>query len=107
MKSDLPEKLRELAETLIGDDWEHPLTCVETCKSAADEIERLRAIVSVTADGVPVLRGDKIWFPGKDDPLIVGGRDILSINHFMAENDESSAEVSECYSTREAAKENQ
>lgn len=39
--TDLPEKLRALADTLVGDEWEHPIDAVETCRKAADEIERL------------------------------------------------------------------
>jgi hypothetical protein len=40
---DLPERLRDLAESLEGDDWEHPLLSQVTCRLAADEIERARA----------------------------------------------------------------
>jgi hypothetical protein len=41
--TDLPKKLRALADTLIGDEWQHPLAAVETCQQAADELERLMA----------------------------------------------------------------
>ena len=41
----LPERLRDLAETLCGCQWMHPLGSPATCNEAADEIERLRAIV--------------------------------------------------------------
>ena len=40
--TDLPERLRHLAESLEGDDWEHPITARDDCLRAADEIERLR-----------------------------------------------------------------
>gem|GEM_PF-5263512 len=42
--SDLPERLRALAASLEGDDWEHPITAREDCLRAAEELERLRAI---------------------------------------------------------------
>ena len=38
----LPDRLRYLAESLVGDEWEHPVDAVETCRRAADELERLR-----------------------------------------------------------------
>lgn len=41
--ADLPERLRDLAETLNGDEWEHPITAPDDCLAAADEIERLRS----------------------------------------------------------------
>jgi hypothetical protein len=42
MTSDLPERLRSLATSLEGDEWEHPLNSQETCRIAAEEIEKLR-----------------------------------------------------------------
>ena len=39
----LPERLRDLAETLCGCQWMHPLCSPATCNEAADEIERLSA----------------------------------------------------------------
>lgn len=42
----LPERLRDLAETLCGCQWNHPLCSPATCNEAADEIERLRAEVA-------------------------------------------------------------
>lgn len=41
--TDLPDRLRSLAESLEGDEWEHPLTAQQDCLRAAEEIERLRA----------------------------------------------------------------
>ena len=41
--SDLPERLRALATSLEGDEWEHPVTAREDCLAAAEEIERSRA----------------------------------------------------------------
>lgn len=35
------DRLRELAESLVGDEWEHPVDAVETCRRAADEVEKL------------------------------------------------------------------
>ena len=37
---DLPERLDALADSLVGDDWEHPLASVETCRQAAEELRR-------------------------------------------------------------------
>jgi hypothetical protein len=42
----LPERLRDLAETLCGCQWNHPLCSPATCNEAADEIERLRAEIA-------------------------------------------------------------
>lgn len=41
MSDNLPERLLALAETLVGDEWEHPVDAVDTCRRAADELERL------------------------------------------------------------------
>jgi hypothetical protein len=41
--ADLPDRLRALAETLNGDEWEHPITAPDDCLAAADELERLRS----------------------------------------------------------------
>ena len=35
------DRLRALAETLEGDEWEHPLLSKEACVEAADELNRL------------------------------------------------------------------
>ena len=43
MTSELPEQLRELADSLDCCQWNHPITGVRTCVEAAQEIERLRA----------------------------------------------------------------
>jgi len=45
----LPDRLRALADSLecdreCCDEWEHPIDAVETCRAAADEIERLLAV---------------------------------------------------------------
>lgn len=56
-----------------------------------------------TADGVPVVLGDPVWFPGVPTPLFVGGSECPAANPYMASNNEDGADVSECYSTREAA----
>lgn len=45
--NDLPERLRSLAESLDGDEWEHPLMSREVCIEAATLIELLRNIVDV------------------------------------------------------------
>ena len=41
--SDLPERLRALADSLEGDDWQHPITAQADCWAAAERIERLQA----------------------------------------------------------------
>lgn len=43
MTSELPQQLRELADSLDSCQWNHPITAVRTCVEAAQEIERLRA----------------------------------------------------------------
>lgn len=45
MTSELPEQLRELADSLDCCQWNHPITGVRTCVEAAQEIERLRSEV--------------------------------------------------------------
>lgn len=39
--SDLPERLLALAESLVGDEWNHPLKAVDDCRNAAAELKRL------------------------------------------------------------------
>lgn len=39
----LPERLRSLAETLDGCEWNHPLRSADDCREAAKEIERLKS----------------------------------------------------------------
>jgi len=41
--TNLPERLRQLAESL--NDWDNPITAREDCLNAAKELERLQAIV--------------------------------------------------------------
>jgi len=48
--TDLPDRLRAIADTLDGDEWEHPLCAEDDCRRAADEIERLQAIVDKLRD---------------------------------------------------------
>lgn len=36
------QRLRVLADTLDGDDWQHPLGSAALCRDAAAELERLR-----------------------------------------------------------------
>lgn len=31
----LPERLIALSQSLVGDEWNHPITCVEDCRRAA------------------------------------------------------------------------
>ena len=45
--SDLPERLRALAEHITC--WDHPITAKQDCLDAAREIERLQGIVDDTA----------------------------------------------------------
>ena len=47
--NDLPERLRSLAASLDGDQWEHPIMAREACLRAADAIERLMAVCKVAA----------------------------------------------------------
>ena len=58
------------------------------------EVEQLRCIVPTTKDGVQVKHGDKIWFPGDDEPGTVTFH-VCGEGGFDA--------IGRCYSTREAA----
>ena len=42
----LPERLRTLAETLDGCEWNHPLCSADDCGEAAKDIERLKSVLS-------------------------------------------------------------
>ena len=46
-----PQRLRDLADTLDGDDWRHPLGSADLCRQAADELERLRQAIAAL-DGI-------------------------------------------------------
>lgn len=43
--SDLPDRLRAIAESLENDLWVHPIMAKEDCLKAAEELERLAAVV--------------------------------------------------------------
>jgi hypothetical protein len=47
--SNLSERLRALAETLDGCEWNHPLCSASHCRKAADAIERLQAKLEKSA----------------------------------------------------------
>lgn len=40
MTTDYPTKLRELAESLRGCEWNHPVDAAATCENAADMIQK-------------------------------------------------------------------
>ena len=59
MTIDLQEQLRDIADTLVGCEWNHPLCSEETCRSAAAQIEqmtleneRLRGELHKTSQGL-------------------------------------------------------
>jgi len=56
--NDLPERLRHLAESLIGDDWSHPLCSREACLEAASVLDKLPK----TADGVVWTGNAAVWY---------------------------------------------
>lgn len=77
-------------------------------REAADEIERLRAIVGrlpKTADGVPVVSGDKVYWFSHYDP----SKPILELTFRNGQSASlhnpyrESHHVCRCYSTRAAA----
>jgi hypothetical protein len=54
--ADLPERLRDLAESLTGNNWDHPITARGDCLTAAAELERLTRQVQLLHDATIVLR---------------------------------------------------
>lgn len=60
----------------------------------------------VSADGVPLMVGDEVWYPGEDSAMyvggMVGGRPIV-VNCWLAGNTKEMADSHLCYYTREAA----
>jgi len=52
MTSELPQQLRELADSLDSCQGNHPITAVRTCVEAAQEIERLRSELEVVREVV-------------------------------------------------------
>lgn len=57
--TDLPERLRSLAESLEGDEWGHPLLSQKTCIDAAVEIERLLKLAFIGEHHFPDLTWKK------------------------------------------------
>ncbi len=57
--SDLPERLRALADAIQGCDWELPITAREDCLLAAEEIERLRAELHIREQEVFCVRNSQ------------------------------------------------
>jgi hypothetical protein len=55
--TDLPQRLRDLAEVLDGIEWDIPLLSKEACLEAAGIIEKLPK----TADGVAVVPGMRLY----------------------------------------------
>ena len=55
-----PERLRDLADTLDGCEWNHPLGSAEVCRRVAKEIERLRSIID--ADDKYIAAWDRFAF---------------------------------------------
>lgn len=44
-----PDLLRDLAETLDGCEWNHPIMSAEVCRRVADELERLQQLEAAPA----------------------------------------------------------
>jgi len=50
MTTDYPTKLRELAESLRGCEWNHPVDAAATCENAADMIAKYRSLLKSFVD---------------------------------------------------------
>lgn len=65
--TDLPSKLRELAESLRSCEWNHPLTSADTCDEAAKLIEVFVAVPDSCRDYEEVIRQlsglPGTWYP--------------------------------------------
>lgn len=104
--SDLPERLLAIAETVC--DWHAPVNARAELEQAAAELARLRAIVEklpVTKDGVSVVPGMVIYgselIVGDEGATVMFAAQDNAFFEMMIEGD--TIELSECYSTREAA----
>ena len=79
----------------------------DTLEKAADEIERLQAIVShlpTTADGVPISPGATVWTTFDDGPVHVGTfHRGCATGVWIMDTDRGNRTERECYSTAEAA----
>lgn len=47
---DYPAKLRELAESLRGCEWNHPIDAASTCENAADMIAKYSSLLNSCID---------------------------------------------------------
>lgn len=103
-KNNLPERLRKHARRIRS--------LVETnviCREAADEIERLRAIVDklpMTADGVPIIPCNWVWTLFSDG-CVAGPYMVLDINcrkDYPINLSLGEFQTKQLFSTREAAK---
>ncbi len=99
--TDLRQRLLDLAESLEGCEWNHPITAVETCRAAAEIVARL----PMTADGVPVVPGMDVWFsePSPHCALAYQARMDGEIATTFHGSVYKSVAASDVYSTREAA----
>ena len=54
--TELCERLLALADSLVGDDWEHPLLSVETCKEAIKHLSQQHSMFALDMDN-PLAEG--------------------------------------------------
>jgi hypothetical protein len=77
---DLPERLRAIAESLEGDDWEHPITSQETCLKAADVIEKIAAKCGHFAGEVRPVAGSPLRLIVEIANIVTGGKPHVKAN---------------------------
>lgn len=99
---DLPGELRAPC------DWCHPCyTCRDLMRDAADEIDRLQAIVDrlpKTEDRVPIYPGLEAFTTYDSGPILVEAfHRCYSNRAWLIDTDRGPRMASECWSTREAA----
>jgi hypothetical protein len=105
-------KMRQLAELWMHDAPASPALMLGDQRlayealQAADEITRLQAIIDrlpKTADGVPIVPGDTIWFDIDNYSTVAGIEIEEPGGQWWVSFGISGAETDQCYSTREAA----
>lgn len=97
----LTERLAALAESLVGCEWEHPITAVADVREAIAVLERL----PVTADGVSITPGMSVFDAFCGHALPVSGYNTIGgkLSCLYSEGGGFDAICSGYYSTREAA----
>lgn len=97
------EKWRDIHGSSIVKDHDGWLAYAAGRAAGDAEVARLQAIVSrlpLTADGVPVEPGAKVWTPGGAEWEVYCADRACEPRSY---DNDPSMKISECYSTREAA----